>query len=69
MVTKPTWQRIQVLLSAEQYRALRTAAASRRISMGELVREALAKEVALPWVEKRLAAVKRIGRMNLPVSD
>lgn len=69
MTVKTGWRRMQILVSAEQYRALKAAAAQRRVSMGEVIREALSKELDLPSVEKRLAAVERIGRMNEPVSD
>lgn len=69
MTVKTGWRRMQVLLSTEQYHALRAAAALRRVSMGELVREALSKELELPSVEARVAAADRLARMNEPVSD
>lgn len=69
MITKAKWQRVQVLLPPDQYRALRERAARQRVSMGALVREALSRELNLPTREERLAAVERMGRMDLPVAD
>lgn len=69
MAMNTTWRRMQVLVSPEQHKALRAAAAERRVSMGELVREALSRELQLPTLEQRLAIAKRMTEMNLPVAD
>lgn len=69
MTRKTGYRRMQILVSLDQYHALREAAARRHISMGEIIREVLSKELELPSVEKRLAAVERMARMNEPVSD
>src|SRR5688572_25050986 len=69
LVSKPKWQRVQVLLLPDQYRALREQAVRRRVSMGAVIREAVAKELNLLTVEEKLAIVDELGAMNLPVAD
>ena len=69
MVAKPKWQRVQILLFKDQYDALQEAAASRRMSMGAVVREAVAKELNTLTVAQKLAIVDEIAAMNAPVAD
>lgn len=61
-------KRTQVLLSDEQYDRLMREARARGESMGSLIREAV-DQVYGDDREKRLEAVRKIGQMNLPVSD
>ena len=69
MATQLGWRRMQILVSPQQYRALRAAASKRRMSMSEVVREALSKQLDLPSIEERLAAVERLSKLNAPVAD
>lgn len=69
MVTKAKWQRVQVLLPPDQYRALRERAVRRHVSMGALVREAVDKSLKWPTLEERLAAVDEMAAMDLPVAE
>jgi hypothetical protein len=57
-----------VELPVSMYRRLQRLAKARRVSLSALVREACENQYATVSRKQRLAAVRRLGRMNLPVS-
>lgn len=62
-------KKTMVLLTPELHRRLKSIAKKRHTSVGALVREACERSYSGATVEERLAAVKRMSEMNLPVSD
>lgn len=60
-----------VLFPPELHRRLTLVAAERRTSLADLVRRACEREYGArsATIEERLAAVKRIGSLNLPTCD
>ena len=58
-----------ILLSPAQHSHLSRIAKRRRVSLGEVSREACTERYGSLDVEKRLAAVKVLSELNLPVSD
>jgi len=62
-------KRTQVLFPEDQYRRLRQEAKARGCSVGELVRDAVSQVYLEGSKEARLAVVRRIAAMNLPVAD
>jgi hypothetical protein len=62
-------KRVQVLLSPEQFSRLQTIARSEGESVGSLVRHAIEDVYFRREEEARLDAVRRLGAMNLPVTD
>lgn len=62
-------ERIQVLVAPDQLARLRALGYRQRRSVGSLIREAVETVYFTDNVDRRLAAVKRLAAMNLPVSD
>jgi len=62
-------RRTQVLLPEEEYERLKEVAHEQRRSIGSLVREAVAKQFPRGSREARLAAVRQLAEMQLPVAD
>lgn len=62
-------KRTQVLFPEDQYRRLRQEAEARGCSVGELVRNAVSQAYLGGSKEARLAVVRRIAAMDLPVAD
>jgi hypothetical protein len=65
-------KRLQVILQDPEYREIQRAARSRRMSIAEWVRQALAlarRREPLGDVEKKLAAVRAAARHESPTSD
>jgi hypothetical protein len=62
-------KRVQVLLSPEQFARLQTIAPSEGEPVGSLVRHAIEDVYFRREEEERLAAIRRLGATNLPVSD
>lgn len=58
-----------VLFPPELHRRLVRVAAERHTSLGELVRTACEREYGEPTQEEKLAALERMTRLRLPVSD
>lgn len=58
-----------ILLSPRLHRHLTQLAAARHTSMGELIRTACEREYGLCGVEERLAAVRRLSSLTLPVGE
>ncbi|HSR68333.1 MAG TPA: CopG family transcriptional regulator [Acidobacteriota bacterium] len=58
-----------ILFPPDLHERLGSIARQRGVSMGELVREACAKCYGTVSVKDRLAAVKRLEALALPVSD
>ena len=56
-----------ILLSERQHEQLSQLARHRGVSLGELIRAACEKQYGRPSVEERLAAVRRLGSLALPV--
>ncbi|MGQ0634523.1 MAG: ribbon-helix-helix protein, CopG family [Planctomycetaceae bacterium] len=56
-----------VELPVSMYRRLRRLAKARRVSLSALVREACENQFASASRKQRLAAVRRLGSMDLPV--
>jgi predicted DNA-binding protein len=61
--------RTQILLPEEEYRRLLELAHEEGRSLGSVVREAVAKYHSTSSRERRLAAVRRMAEMRLPVAD
>lgn len=57
-----------VLFSPELHRRLSRVAAERHTSLGELVRRACEKEYGESSRDEKLAALKRLATLRLPVS-
>ncbi len=58
-----------ILLSPDMHERLARLASERNTSMGQLVREACEKQYGDLSVEERLAVVRRLGTLNLPVGS
>jgi len=58
-----------ILFSEEQIGNLRRLAAEKKTSMGELIRKACSDYYSLEPVPEALAAVEKLGALQLPVSD
>ena len=58
-----------ILLSPALHDRLTKLAQERKTSLGELVRAACEREYTQPTREEKLAAVRRIAALKLPVSD
>jgi len=62
-------KRVQVLLEPFQYQRLEEIARQRDRSVGALIREAIDQTYLQGAVEDRLAAVRVLAAMQLPVAD
>jgi len=62
-------KKTMILFPPALHRRLKKIAKDRHTSLGELVRSACEREYCGPTVEERLAAVRELASMNLPVSD
>ena len=65
-------KRLQVILKDPEYREIQRVARSRRMSIAEWVRQALAlarRREPLGDVEKKLAAIRAAARHESPTSD
>ena len=65
-------KRLQVILQDPEYREIQRAARSRRMSIAEWVRQALAlarRREPLGDVEKKLGAIRAAARHESPTSD
>jgi hypothetical protein len=65
-------KRLQVILKDPEYREIQRMARSRRMSIAEWVRQALAlarRREPLGDVEKKLAAIRTAARHESPTSD
>lgn len=62
-------ERVQVLLAPEHVTRLRNLAKREDRSVGALIREALEATYFRQDRAKRMAAVRRIAEMDLPVAD
>jgi predicted DNA-binding protein len=58
-----------ILFPPELHHRLTRLAQQRGSSLGELVRSACEQQYGAPSREERLAAVRRIAELNLPVGD
>ena len=58
-----------ILFPPHLHQTLSQLARRRGVSMGELVRKACQKCYGVPLVQDRLAAVRRLESMSLPVGD
>jgi predicted DNA-binding protein len=56
-----------ILFSPELHRRLTEYAARRGVSLGELVREACEATYGVAGTDERVAAVRDLGRLRLPV--
>jgi predicted transcriptional regulator len=57
-----------ILLSPELHRRLADLARRRHVSMGELIRHAVAVQYGVGGHEQRVRAVEALARLELPVS-
>jgi hypothetical protein len=62
-------QRVQLMLSPEQYKRLEALSDAEGLSIGALIRRAIDRLQGPPLQNKRLKAVRRIAAMPLPVGD
>lgn len=62
-------RRLQVLLENEQYRAIESLAAERRVSVATVVREALAHYLTSGPDQRRRAAARILAAEAMTVSD
>jgi len=65
-------KRLQVILKDPEYREIRRAARSRRMSIAEWVRQALAQahlREPLDGVDKKLAVIRAAARGDYPTAD
>jgi hypothetical protein len=65
-------KRLQVILQDPEYREIQRAARSRRMSIAEWVRQALAlarRREPLGDVEKKLAAIRAAAKHEFPTGD
>ncbi len=65
-------KRLQVILQDPEYREIQRAARSRRMSIAEWVRQALAharRREPLGDVEKKLAAIRAAAKHEFPTAD
>jgi len=65
-------KRLQVILQEPEYREIQRAARSRRMSIAEWVRQALAlasRREPLGDVEKKLAAIRAAAKHEFPTGD
>jgi hypothetical protein len=62
-------ERVQVLLSPAQTQRLKAIARREGRSVGSLIREAVEERYFRQDEEQRLAAVRRMAAMSLPVGD
>ncbi len=62
-------KRVQVLLDPFQYQRLEEIARQRERSVGALIREAIDQTYLQGAVDDRLAAVRTLAAMRLPVAD
>lgn len=65
-------KRLQVILQDSEYREIQRAARSRRMSIAEWVRQALAharRQEPLGDVEKKLAAIRAAVKHEFPTGD
>ena len=58
-----------ILLSPDLHEKLTRLAAQNAVSLGELVRRACEKQYGIVSSEDRLAAVRSLGALTLPVAD
>lgn len=58
-----------ILLSPDMHARLSELAATRKTSIGELVRRAVADQYGLVDREARIRAARRMGELSLPVGD
>jgi hypothetical protein len=58
-----------ILFPPELHERLCTLAAQRGTSLGELVRTACERHYELPSREEKLAAVRKLAAMRLPIAD
>jgi hypothetical protein len=66
----PTFtKRVQVLFSPEQLTRLQAIAEAQGESLGSLVRKAVEEVYLRHETEEKLAAVRRMASLHLPVSD
>lgn len=66
-----TNKKTTILFSPSLHALLEKLAGERQTSIGDLVRTACERQyrTAAPTVEEKLAALRRISALNLPVSD
>lgn len=62
-------RRVQVLVSEAQYSELEEQARLRDMSVGAIVREAVQQHIQQGKHAERLAAVRALAAMQLPVAD
>lgn len=62
-------KRTQIMLEPRQYRKLSCLASQTHKSMGELIRDAVDKVYKEVEVKSKADIVKKISKMNLPVSS
>lgn len=65
-------QRLQVLLDEEEFEGVRHAAAARRVSVADWVRDAIRRarrEQASASVDRKIAAIRAAARHNFPTAD
>jgi hypothetical protein len=63
-------RRTQILLDPEEFRRLRALARQRKVSLAQLIRQAVRQAYLDPAAaEDRLAIVERMLSMNLPVME
>jgi hypothetical protein len=62
-------RRLQVLLESEQYRAIESLAAERRVSVATVVREALAHYLTSGPDQRRRAAARILAADGMTVAD
>lgn len=58
-----------ILFTPALHERLSRLAAERRVSLGQLVRAACERQYGLHSAQSRLAAVHRLGALDLPVAD
>jgi hypothetical protein len=62
-------KKTMILFPPELHERLTRVAAERHTSLGDLVRRACEREYGTSSREEKIAAVKRLARLRLPVSD
>lgn len=58
-----------ILLTEEMHKRLTSLAEREGVSLGELVRKACESQYGIVYRDDRLAAVKALAALNLPVAD
>jgi len=64
-----TLKKTTLLFEEQTYKRLQEKSKAEKLSIGELVREAVTNYYGIKSNKEKMEALEKLGRMNMPVSD